>query len=350
MNKVLIFSDIHIAAHKGSLDRLDDCLKVLEWVFHIAREMKIKVIIFAGDLFQNRQKIQVIAYQKTFELFEKNSDIDTYLLLGNHDLWYDERCDISSVLPLRALNKVHIVGDPCTINILGHDIDFIPYTKNPKQHIDKYFKNKSDVLFGHLAVNGAYLNTYYKTVSDVSVECDDDMVKVDVTIFDGWKKVFLGHYHGEQKLNKYVEYIGSPLQLNFSEVFQTKHIIALDLDTLDCDYINNAFSPKHLIIDENEIDKYDINNNFVQVVSSNLNSSKILDIKKSLEGKVGELKFKEIRLNKDANLKIDLDKSKKILSDGEVIEKYIEAMQPKTLDINKLMSIGRTITSKVSSV
>src|SRR5688572_10201575 len=114
MPKLLFFSDIHIAAHKGSQDRLDDCLNVLKWVFDTARKRKIKTVVFGGDLFQDRQKISLLAYNKTFDVLAENEDININLLLGNHDLWYYEDTSVSSVHPLSALPHVHVLSKPST--------------------------------------------------------------------------------------------------------------------------------------------------------------------------------------------------------------------------------------------
>jgi DNA repair exonuclease SbcCD nuclease subunit len=263
-------------------------------------------------------------------------------------MWNSESREISSIFPLRALPKVKIIDQPCCLNIKGVNVDFLPYTKNPKECVENNFKEKSDVLFGHLAIDGAYLNTFYNTVSEVSVEYEGDMVKVDVGVFNGWKKVLLGHYHGAQKVNEIVEYIGSPLQLNFNEVFQKKHIIAMDLDNLFCEYIENTFSPRHLIVKESEIGNYKLKGNFVRIESDNLSSSKIIDIKNSLSGVVSTLEFKEIKSNKHNELKTDLDKAKKILSEGEIVEKYISLVET-SLEKEKLMLIGRQIIQKGTS-
>jgi DNA repair exonuclease SbcCD nuclease subunit len=109
--KILIFSDLHIHPHKRSTDRLDDCIKVLDWIFDTAAARQIKNIVFLGDLFHDRQKIDVLTYQKTFEVFEKhllNKEINLILLLGNHDIWHYQKLDVSSVNPLRSLPGIKL--------------------------------------------------------------------------------------------------------------------------------------------------------------------------------------------------------------------------------------------------
>src|SRR6185369_1573878 len=110
MDDILIFSDIHIHPHKKSINRLHDCLKVLEWVFTTAQERQINKVIFVGDLYQDRQKIDVMTYHLTFNILQKYcQDIHFWLLLGNHDLWYHDKWDISSVHPLSAIENITVI-------------------------------------------------------------------------------------------------------------------------------------------------------------------------------------------------------------------------------------------------
>src|SRR5581483_11695101 len=86
-----------------------------------------------------------------------------------------------------------------------------------------------------------------------------------------------------QKLSPEVEYIGSPLELTFGEAHQQKHIIVYDLATGDREYIVNDFSPKHLIIPEEDADKYDLQNNFVRLTVADKSESRICEMKEELK-------------------------------------------------------------------
>ena len=131
MSKILIFSDIHVHSHKKSIERLDDCLQTLNWIFEIAEERGIKNIICIGDLFHTRQKIDVLTYQKTFELFEKYQNSHVWLLLGNHDMWFENNWSVSSVIPLGVLDHVTVIKEPCDIEIDNFPVCFLPYIKDP---------------------------------------------------------------------------------------------------------------------------------------------------------------------------------------------------------------------------
>lgn len=351
--KTLIFTDIHIHPHKKSVERLDDCIRVLDWVFETVVAKKIKHIVFLGDLFHDRQKIDVLTYQKTFEVLEKyllKNDLKFFILLGNHDLWHDQKWDVSSVNPLRTLPGVKIINEPSVISLTDDDdnlFGFLPYTHNPIKDLKSLekkwskFKNKKRILGAHIAVDGSVWNLKYNTISEVSIEHDGEMVKVDKDVFKKWEKVFLGHYHAEQKLADNVEYVGSPLQLSFGEAFQKKHILIYDLKKDTSEYIENDFSPKHFIIKEDEIDDYDLEGNFVRLEVEDMTSSSVMEVRKKLikENKVSSIQIKQ-SVKKEEHV---IEDAKVILQkEDEMIEKYIE--QVKTdLEKTKLISIGKSI-------
>ena len=354
MAKALIFSDLHIHAHKDRVDRLQDCIDVLNWIFEEAKKNNCKYIFFLGDLFHERSRIDVKNYIKTFEIFmrhmlHESADCEMYLLVGNHDMYHKERWDINSIKPLTAIPQVHIIDHPQRTIIDDVLIDWMPHTEDPVKELielKKKHKDKGDILFGHLSVNGALLNLCFGTKADVVVEHDNEMVPVDVSIFGDWKHTFLGHYHGAQKLNDKVEYVGSPLQLTFGEAFQEKHIIVLDLQTLEKKYIKNNFSPKHLIVTPKDIndENYELNGNFVRLAVNNMSSKDIIDLKREVVKKYNTLsldaKHTDTKINEDQAV---VENAKAIMLNIEdMIERYIEQKgTPEGFDKKKLITIGK---------
>lgn len=355
MGKVLFCADIHLAAHKKSIDRLKHCIEALEWIFKTARIKKIENIIFLGDLFHDRQKIDVMTYQWTFEVFrryvDEGSNLHAWLLLGNHDLFHHQKTDISSVKPLDAIKNIHIIDKPCTLEIDGKRFSFLPYTNDP---IDDLYKleneNKDDyrILCGHLAVNNATLNNMWQTKSEVGIEHNGDMVLIDPNTFGAWDQVFLGHYHAAQVLEK-VEYIGSPLQLSFGEANTDKHILIYDLDTHEKEYVENNFSPKHYVIPIEDVDKYDVGNNFIRFLVDDITGSNIVEIKQELAMKnPGSVEFYEKpKTQQDQQL---VDQARDFVLSNDIVEDYVSATEETWkiagLDRAKLIEFGNRIRAK----
>lgn len=350
MSQFLIFTDLHLNPHKRSYDRLNHCLEALEWVFKTARDRKIQNILFCGDLFHDRQKMDIPTYQRTFEIFTKylsgENHPNIYLLLGNHDMWYSDKWDVSSVFPLAAINGVIVVDKPCVLTIDGYEVGFLPYTHNPIEDLKKItIKDKYKLLCAHCAVDGAVWNLRTGTTADVSIEHDGDMVKITPDVFSDFDRVFLGHYHGEQKLNKKVEYVGSPLQLSFGEAFEKKHIVVFDMETHETEYIKNTFSPEHYIIPEKQIDKYQLENNFVRIMVDDIASSEVIQMKTNiLKKNVLGLDIKQTPKKIEEEIQSMAD-AKSILSQADMLEIYLNSPEIKIGDLNKdlLLEVGRNI-------
>ena len=376
MSRALIFSDMHLHSHKERIDRLEDCLQVLDWIFKTAVKNKCKYLFFLGDLFHERSKIDVMNYLKTFEVVMKHMiedavDLDFYLLVGNHDMYHRTRWDVNSIKPISAIPRCHVIAQPTTMVFDQSVVDWMPYTEDQIRDIDKLKKSKTEMdsnlsefnlLLGHMAVHGAQTNLLFGIKSDVIVEFDNDMTPVDPSIFNPWKKTILGHYHGAQHLNDKVEYIGSPLQLSYGEAFQKKHVMILDLQTLKCDYIQNEFSPKHLIVTTQDItdENYKLDGNFVRIGYENMSQVEILDMRRKLaqSHKILSLDFKQ----KDKKTELDqtvIEESKAILIDQDkMLGSYIDTtgvpsvMNTKgvavTLDKSRLLRTGEKVIERCS--
>lgn len=345
-NNFLIFSDLHCHCHKRKNERLDDCLAALDWVFQTAKENKISNILFGGDLFHDRQKIEIYTYQKTFEVFKKHLesyDFNLYLVLGNHDLWFNEKTSISSVVPFSSLPGVEIIFNPCRKIIDGITWDFIPFTHNPIAALE-YLKaeaGKPQYALGHLAIDGACLHGSH--ASDVAIEHDGDMVSISPNLFGFYKYVFLGHYHKEQKIGPNMEYVGSPLELSFGECFEEKHIIIFDAENNKRKYVTNNFSPKHLVIKPEDIDQYDLKGNFVRLKIEDMSSADLMSMRKEIIDK-NSLASLEIKQQKNRDQQHLISDAKSILNrGGEMLSAYLDEAGTNSLDKEKLLEVGKKI-------
>jgi len=336
--KWLITADIHVHHHKKSAERLQDCLDALNWVFQTAVEKSVEHIIVAGDLFYDRFKIDVPTYQKTFEIFKKYTDkhdFGVWLLIGNHDMFMHKEWDISSMVPLSGIPSVTVINKPCVIPIGGVPAAFLPYTSDPIADLAKIEDNCSpaDILFGHVALDNAVLNPLYNTTSEVQVENDGDMVKVDSGIFEKWKQVFLGHYHAAQTLGSNVEYVGSPLQLSYGEAFQPKHVIIYHPTADIKEYVENDFSPKHFIIRRNEVDKYDVAGNFVKLLVDGMDEVGLMNTRKEFLEELGAKTFDVKPPDNGRGQKDDevmVENARAILdNEFEIFKRYIEEVEKK---------------------
>ena len=354
MAKFLLFSDIHVHAHKKSQDRLQDCIKALEWVFETAVQKNVDAVLFGGDLLHDRQKIDSLTYNQIFNVLEKYQDkkFKTYLLLGNHDLWYATNWSVSSVRPFKALNNFEVIDETVSKDISGVNWHFIPYTHSPVEELEKV-KNqvKNSYLIGHLAIDGAKLNSA-GSIADVIIEHDGDMVVVGRDLFSAYKRAFFGHYHSWQKLTPTVEYIGSPLQLSFGEAGDKKFILLLDSDKDEIEYIENTFSPKHIYLAEKDLDNCqveDLQKNFVCLISEQTDQH---ETKKNMLKVIEQMGAETVQVKKQVKQQEQhaITDAKLLLEDQDkLLQRYIDQIIDLKLDKNILLEIGNSIVREQTS-
>lgn len=360
MARILLFSDIHIHNHKKSYDRLNDCLKALQWVFDTAKKENIKSIIFGGDILHERQKIDIFVYNQIYNILScnlKGSGINFYCLLGNHDLWFNENTSISGVYPFQSIEGFKVVSNPETIVVDNSTWDFLPFTHDPLDSMKSFSNDKLNekYLIGHISIDGAVLNSS-GNISDVIIEHDGEMVKISKDIFLHYKHSFFGHYHQGQALAKNVEYIGSPLELSFGESGEQKHIIILDTDKNEKKYVINDFSPRHIYIYENEIEKIKtdkLKNNFVCLLSTDVSSFKTKEFSDFIKENCDILSFQIKSVSvKDETTSLDKtiieDAKSLMLNDEKLISMYVEKQDIKSLDKTILAEIGNKIIKLMS--
>jgi DNA repair exonuclease SbcCD nuclease subunit len=128
---------------------------------------------------------------------------NTYILVGNHDLFYREKRDIHSMVVgsefpnIKLIDKIHVEGD----------VAFIPWlVEDEWKTVEKI---SSKYIFGHLEIPGFKMNAM--------VEMPDHGA-LNSTHFKRQDYVFSGHFHKRQTKGK-ISYIGNPFGHNYSDIW-----------------------------------------------------------------------------------------------------------------------------------
>jgi DNA repair exonuclease SbcCD nuclease subunit len=340
MPKLLVTSDIHIHPHRNDVRRIEDGLKCLEWIYSVADEHKVDRVVIAGDLLHHRFLLNTYAFGKAYEIINGYGKTD--LLLGNHDMLYEDRWDVHSLMAFRDSNA-RVIEKPCTVEYDGFPVDFLPYTSHPSQYLGE-FKNPSPLLVSHLPILDAILNARFdiKSIEDDS----HDKEVLPASAFHRWKKVLLGHYHYGQRLDAVVEYLGSPMALSFGEANQVKRVAILDLETLNMGYVVNDRSPSfHIVDDAEQVAKLDLQNAYVQMRTGKDITAKF-DLRKKLEeGGARDIEFVPPKIDVAAQTSQALSKVAAVINNKErVVEEFANNCKiPDGLDKALLIKIGKSI-------
>lgn len=296
------------------------------------------ILIHCGDVFDNRNIVDISILNRTIDLFEDLLKIfpKIFIICGNHDTYQKNSNLINSIRPLGYLNGIElIIEKPLVLNLGDKRVALMPWGVNKYQEVE--FLNEighSDFLFGHTSVLGAVYS------GSRVVEHGNE-----VDVFYTFGQVYTGHIHTTQKV-KNVRFVGSPYQLTKNDIGNPKMIYLIDFPSGEEKTFINDYSPKFLKIKWNDINEMPLDklqnivkNNFVDlIVDSDLdNTPEFNKLFKKVDGlDVRNLEFKFIKREPLEPKDILLPKVDKEYTEEELIKMYLEKK-----------AIGPTIIDKV---
>lgn len=284
--KIAFVTDLHIGRYKGDLNFLDSQLLFLkEFVEYVNDPInEIDKVIIPGDVWDNRNTISLLVFNRITDEFFKNLKVETHIILGNHDMYYLENSNINLVKYLENVNpNIKFIEELTVLKEDGKKFMFVPFMYNTdkvKEFKDTLKKEvKTDYVIGHFEID--------KTFPGCKMRLNDFEKHT--------KRVISGHYHinstFKHKTLKF-DYIGTPYELDRGDINTFKGFHILDTHTGVMDSIENNVSIKFKdIFLEDIIDKKitedDIKGNIVNIV-----------VKKSVYNDLGENSiYRNIALN-----------------------------------------------------
>lgn len=203
-----VFTDIHFGKKNNDRQHNVDCENFVDWMIEVSKSRGIKTCIFLGDWHDNRHTIHVSTLNyslSNIEKLSKNFDV-VYFIPGNHDLFYKEKREITSVSFGRNLKNVVIIND------FLHDgkVTFCPWLVGDEHKQVKKYAKKSKYIFGHFEIPHFLMNAMVEMPDHGGINSDH---------FDGIDQwAFSGHFHKRQAKNK-ICYIGNPFPHNFADAW-----------------------------------------------------------------------------------------------------------------------------------
>lgn len=278
MSKIVFFSDLHLFKWRefarvdssGRNDRLADCEAVFQLVKRVAEKVSASAIVFAGDLFHKRSILDTETVNVGVDGIASLEPFHVLLVPGNHDqATKDGR--VHSLALFRHLSHVQVADvDDLKLgrfNLAGFKIIGVPYT-TPKRLVEIVKGETFDLAVVHAGFSGAKVGSYeYRPPEEL---LPTDLGKLP----KGRVSVLSGHYHEPQTLlNGTIAYIGAPLQHTRSDAGSKRSIVVLDTKTGQIERVTNKNAPRFVTltdkdIEEKDVDEWDVEGNFVDIVLS----------------------------------------------------------------------------------
>lgn len=232
--KIALFTDTHFGVRNDNLFFLESAKKFFQNVFFPEIDKRgIKDVIFLGDLFDRRKYINF----RTLDCCQQNfiqpiidRGINTHLIVGNHDTFFKNTNRINAIEQIfQRTPSITVYAEPTDVRIGGDSYLFVPWInqENKQQSLDAISGSKSDIMFGHLEVDGFDYIRGTKCVGGMSR-----------SIFTKFARVFSGHFHQKQEFGA-IHYLGSPYEMTFTDLNEDKGFYIFDSETYSMEFIKN---------------------------------------------------------------------------------------------------------------
>lgn len=234
MSKIAILADLHFGVKNDHYILLENAKSFFDNVFFpYCDKNNIKTVIDLGDLFDRRKYINFMTLRKVKEFFFnelQKRNMVIHSIVGNHNCYYKNTNEINSLKELLEMyNNVHIYESPTEIEIDSKKISLVPWInqENHDESIEFIQQAKNDILCGHFEISGYTMNG--------GMPCQSGLSQ---SLFEKYQIVLSGHFH-KRHSGKHIHYVGTPYQMSFADVGETKGFHILDIETFELEFIKN---------------------------------------------------------------------------------------------------------------
>jgi len=294
-------------------------LSVLDCIVQYTIDNNINLIIHNGDLFEEKNKIDVPLYNIVWDKFYRykhDNDIKFIFNTGNHEIMNYSRD--SSLSPFKAVGEV--INKVTGFFIDTHYLRFIPFGMLNNNNIEVLDDvHGKQILFTHEDMIGLVYRGSNENIKN----------RFDPKLLVNWNIVFNGHIHDPQKLNNVI-IVGAPIRHDFGECtnqrrfihYKDGEVISIPTDCPDFITIDNLtedmvekilkddYNFYRIVVDPTRVDeklfqKYNVFPEFLKTNRKSRGESSIdttTNIVDEIEWYVGEISNTELEPDKLINV------------------------------------------------
>lgn len=237
--KIYMVTDTHFGAKGNSVEWLNIMTDYFENEFIPYCKKNVKpndILIHLGDVFDNRQSLNLQVLTKSVDLFDRLSKIfkEIHIIAGNHDVMRKYSNDISSLDTLKFIPDVYIYKEPQILETPHKNILLLPWNNSYKELKNTILESKCELVCCHTNLIGCKFDRFRK------IENHEGLNINDLTL----ERVYSGHIHWSQQ-NGNVNMLGTPYEITRSDFNNDKGFWILEPETMKETQILNNYSPKY---------------------------------------------------------------------------------------------------------
>jgi predicted phosphodiesterase len=347
--KIALINDTHWGARNDSPAFIDYFNRFYNEIFFpYLQQNNINTIIHLGDVVDRRKFINHnTAHNFKLNFWDKVDllNIDTHVIIGNHDTYYKNTNEINALQNLNISFNTKVYTSCETVNFDGLDILFIPWIcdANMEDSLHNIDKSTAQIVMGHLEIKGFEMHKGHLNEQGL-----------DKDLFKRFEKVISGHFHKKSDDGQ-VYYLGCPYQLTWSDYNCPKGFHIFDTATREITRVPNpeVMFKKFIYDDKKEDyskkDLSDYENTYVKLFISQKTDNDMFD--KLLDRFHNEINAYEINVIEDLSSDINSTVKENILDQGEdtltFLGNYIDQVDT-TLDRAKLKTFAKQLYVEAS--
>lgn len=237
VKRIWILGDMHLGVRSNSLEWLEMQKDFYDNQFIptlLENYEDGDILVQVGDVFDNRQSINIKVLHYSVDLFERLGKIlPTHLICGNHDIWAKKDNEVSSIDALKWIPNVQIYKEPQSFNWGGREVLLMPWRRDTQHEVETLQEYPTaEIIFCHSEVRGIKLNSKV-----------DNHHGMDSASYDRFTAVYSGHIHYRQRRGK-LRMVGTPYELTRSDMDNTKGFDLVNLEDMQETFFENTISPK----------------------------------------------------------------------------------------------------------
>ena len=203
--KAACFTDIHFGLKNNSRQHNNDCENFVKWFIDESKKFGAETCIFLGDWHHHRSSINISTLNYSISNLKRLSENfeKTYFITGNHDLFYRDKREISSVIFANEIPNIQVVNEI----LVKDDVAIIPWLVGNEWK--KIQKIKCKYMFGHFELPNFKMNAMVEMPDHGEIQAEH---------FTHIERVFSGHFHKRQHKGN-ISYIGYPFAHNYADAW-----------------------------------------------------------------------------------------------------------------------------------
>lgn len=248
--RLMHLADLHIGKKVNEFSMLEDQRYILEQVLALARDQKVDGVLIAGDIYDKAiPPVDAVSLFDAFLTRLSEWHLPVYMINGNHDsvervsfgaklmkksgvyvaseyAGYVEQVRVKDAYGILDIYLLPFIKPAYVRAVWGEEADEVRTYQEAvayvmgKMALEKEHRN---LLVAHQFVTGA-------ATCDSEEHSVGGLDQVEVSCFDGFDYVALGHLHGPQTVGRdTIRYAGTLLKYSFSEANHKKSVTIVEL-------------------------------------------------------------------------------------------------------------------------